>query len=766
MNISDLRKQLSFFLPQGGAGNENFEISGNLISFNNEVYSADFESPSAIWITDSRGQKMSADDFVVRKAAGMEQFARVILEKIPEQCDFVNPNSVIRTGEKVVEIKGDASINEIEQLFKKNVLSTSIIYLLSDAGEGKTTLIHHLARKFAEDYLNHKCENAKILVPLDLGGGRTISNLDDMIAAITMNNYNFPIMPKYFFELARRGVLIPVLDGVEELFLSDIDKDTARATIANLVAALDDCGTAVISARRAFYELHGIFETEQIVDSIHKHDVVFDEVKLSKWDQNMFVRYAEKKGLTPEESNLIYSNLKNVLRNENADWFSRAFFVTKIVGIALDFKATSRDWMSELLLSLKNESAKDLTQKLALSIVKRETVKWMDKTSGIVVRPILKEEEHVELLSLIAEEMWSSKTEKLSKKVIEFIAEVFCVSKNKNPEIGNQVKNRLSEHAVLVKTNNTSFFAFEHETIFDYFLSQAILKRFHEGRVETILKDRDINYITIKLVVDAIKEQDAMLDKAIDMLCAISKTVSPISYVASNVGKLLIALLDGYTKRPLTLRGLQFPTDCLSDAHFANIDFVDCYFSTSPLDGMSMENCKFLNCTFEELCFEKYPTIKLSSIDEKCKILLTEMFPNGNRKDYRDPTAINYFLSKMGFEIILSVTDKQLLDKFKPTAVEDDDELIVIQKVVNLFSKATTISVNTIQNVLGSHLYHKFEKILTQLINSRTLKIDQKRPFHYKLGSKSELINNLIANSNGNNDTFFRLMKEKAPAII
>jgi hypothetical protein len=108
---------------------------------------------------------------------------------------------------------------------------SSVIYLTSDAGEGKTTLINHIARFQAESY--KKKETDWLLVPVTLGG-RPFMRLDDVVVGELANRLKFLFLYyQAFLELVRMGVIVLALDGFEEMFVETSSGD-ATSALGNL----------------------------------------------------------------------------------------------------------------------------------------------------------------------------------------------------------------------------------------------------------------------------------------------------------------------------------------------------------------------------------------------------------------------------------------------------------------------------------------------------------------------------------------------------
>ncbi|MBK7684044.1 MAG: hypothetical protein IPJ26_17005 [Bacteroidetes bacterium] len=77
----------------------------------------------------------------------------------------------------------------------------------------------------------------------------------------------------------------------------------------------------------------------------------------------------------------------------------------------------------------KLESVKNYFPAFVNVIIEREAnYKWID-SSGETFKPILTVEQHYELLSLLAEEMWVNSAESLKDSILDLISEMFAEQK-------------------------------------------------------------------------------------------------------------------------------------------------------------------------------------------------------------------------------------------------------------------------------------------------------------------------------------------------
>jgi len=103
-----------------------------------------------------------------------------------------------------------------------------------------------------------------------------------------------------FLQLVRIGVLVPALDGFEEICRRNVrrrggnwsgDVDTSARRRRHLL----------IAARKAFFEFRRLETQARLIDTLPDVDVGFGRVSLRRWSKSEFLEYCEKQHLkTPQ----------------------------------------------------------------------------------------------------------------------------------------------------------------------------------------------------------------------------------------------------------------------------------------------------------------------------------------------------------------------------------------------------------------------------------------------------------------------------------
>lgn len=229
---------------------------GSLVGeVHNSIFEVQFEDRhGALWCIEE-GTEYPAGKWIVERLGKFDILARRILDHIPEDPMFIPiEGNVVDVLENDPQEGGEPTDNALESVQSlvgsKLAGMTKVVYLTSDAGEGKTSLIDQLSRVQAKKYLNGEAQ--WLMLPVRLGG-RPLTRLDDVIVGTLSNRLRFLY---YYFgsvvELVKLNALVLALDGFEEMFIETRAGD-AVSSLGNLVTQLDSKGRLLVAARSAYY---------------------------------------------------------------------------------------------------------------------------------------------------------------------------------------------------------------------------------------------------------------------------------------------------------------------------------------------------------------------------------------------------------------------------------------------------------------------------------------------------------------------------------
>jgi hypothetical protein len=456
------------------------------------------------------------------------------------------------------------------------------LYLTSDAGEGKTTLITHLARLQAQLYKDKKQD--WLLVPVSLGG-RTFMRFDDVVIGALVNRLRFPCLYyEAFVELVKLGVVVPAFDGFEEMFVEGSAGDAISA-LGNLVQAMQSSGAVLIAARKAYFEYKNLHSQTRLFDSLGGQSVSFARFALCRWDKTKFLQYAQVRAITSGDQ--IYQEVADKLGPDHP-LLTRAVLVKRLLDVA-----TQADDRSRLLANIETHPT-DFFRQFVGTIISREAKeKWIEK--GEVAKPLISEDDHYELLALIALEMWTSSAESLRPEMIDLVAEMFSDSKRKDKVATYQIIERVKQHALIIQTEGNKF-SFDHQEFYHFFLGEALGGLLVGGDKPTIthaFQQGVLPALATEAAAKHVKRAGKSVAEVVRTVNEISATEPRASFAKDNLGGIVIRLLDYDNTPGLTVKRGTFPPQSLAGRTLTDVEFQDSYFQNTALGRAKLVRSRF-----------------------------------------------------------------------------------------------------------------------------------------------------------------------------
>src|SRR5688572_27377899 len=142
------------------------------------------------------GTSWPAEKWVIQRVARLPLLADRLLSHVSEVPNFVTASanfldSLEFDPEEQDQPVADALSALTTHLGAQPAGTSSVMYLTSDAGEGKTSLIQQLSRAQARRYKEKVTD--WLLVPVSLGG-RTFLRFDDVVVGALVNRLRFPLL--------------------------------------------------------------------------------------------------------------------------------------------------------------------------------------------------------------------------------------------------------------------------------------------------------------------------------------------------------------------------------------------------------------------------------------------------------------------------------------------------------------------------------------------------------------------------------------------
>jgi hypothetical protein len=673
-----------------------------LVQIREELIEATLSDKAGELFVEENGTRTKCVPWIVNRIARLPLLADRIISYVPEVPHFVAPSGTVwdqpdyATGESEGPVPD--AISAIQTLLERRpAWTTSVTYLTSDAGEGKTSLISHLARAQAQAFKSKTTD--WLLVPISLGG-RSFLRFDDVVIAALANRLRFQMFYfDGFLELVKLGVVVPAFDGFEEMFVESSSGE-ALSALGNLGRALTSRGTILVAARKAYFEYESFSTQARLFDGMGGESVSFSRIGLARWTKAQFERYASLRKVP--EPLALYQKVAARFGAEHP-LLTRAVLVRRLVDVAAGAAA-----VDDLVATLGSSPQDYFFQFVNAIIVREANEKWIDR-SGEPFQQLLSVPEHHHLLAMVASEMWISSTDTLKGDVLDIVADLFADSFKKSPLISRQVKERLRHHSLLVASDSArNGLSFDHEDFRKFFLGEALgamMRRPEARELRPFLRVAALPAETGEAAIHHLHRANATADQTLVVLQELASSEVSTSFVRENVGLLCINLLDIAQNRPLELRGMSFPPDALKGRKISEVRFIECYFQPTSLENATISDSEFVNCTFDRIEFGK-STVVHQTLIRDCEI---SSVVNRTQDDHLfDPRGIVAALELTGFSFP-SVTSVALA----PTL---DEQTRVLERSLRIFLRSSHVNEDHFRHRLGAKSSLFIEDVLPGLL--------------------------------------------------
>lgn len=752
MNISDFKRIVTSFADK----QSDIDISkGRLLTeIRGELIEASLSTKEGILFVQEKGVEENAQTWIRNRIACLPQLADRIIDYIPNEPNFINPNGYL-----IDELEYDPEEKEqpikdtvgalLDILSRKIPGTSSIVYLTSDAGEGKTTLINTLAKIQAKNFKDKRSDWLLLPIPL---GGRPFLRFDDIVIASLVNNLRF----RYFYydsfiELVRIGLIIPAFDGFEEMFMQSSTGEALSAT-GGLLNKLNSSGTILIAARKAYFEYKSFSSQARLFDTISS-SVTFARYAIQRWNKEQFILYAKSKGIP--DSSKLYDLVLGKLSDPDHPIVTRPILVKQLIDVFKDYSN-----LPDLIAKL--ESASNYFPAFVNAIIEREAnIKWID-TSGDPLRPILTIDQHYEILSLLSEEMWLNNSESLKEAVIDLLSEIYSETNKLDVQKSRQIKERIKQHALIVRSDpNKNDYRFDHEEFREFFLGVSIAKKIiskESVEAKNIFRKSPFPQQTAESIIYVLKSSAQDIKGIKSFFDELLKGEGQTSFVRENIGSLILKLLNNTNTGEISIANYEMSENSLRSINIKNILFDHCHFQHTSLHASSLSNCTFSNCSFDRLEFNDLTECHEVSIVD-CEI--ASVFDSTKDKGFYDPFTINRYLENK--TITVKQSDKSNTET-EERVIEDDEDMELTEKALRRFIRSNNpINDNVFRLRLSNRADYFFKNILPDLLRYNILDeleyVGQGRKRRFRLGVSFTRIEDALQKSKGKYENFINQFK-------
>ncbi|MCY4234259.1 MAG: hypothetical protein OXE59_11045 [Bacteroidetes bacterium] len=650
----------------------------------------------------------------------------------------------------------DATCEILSRLDNRAAGTTTVYYLTSDAGEGKTSLIEKISVEQA--YKFKKKQASSLILPIPLGG-RSFLRFDDAVIALLSNSLRFQFLYyDSFLELVKMGAIIPAFDGYEEM-LSETQSGDAISAIGHLLEQLSSTGTILVSVRRGYYE-SSLRSDSKIVDSIRfETQIETHHYSLNRWNRNVFLEYAHKRNIS--DPNKLYERVKSRLGREDHPVLTRAILVRRLIDVALEEKESELDGLLNRIERSQTSFFFDFIE----GIVEREVNHKMIDQSGAEISPLLTLDEHHELLSQLSFEMWVNSVTSLDFDTVQLIIKLFVEDNQKRPDLSKKICDRIHDHALLrqdsiSENRRAGHIRFDHEDFQEFYLGQSLARAISRGessQASAIMDVRSLTPLVIKesarYLVDPVTSTSS-IDQLLRDLNDLLNGKWHISYIHENCAALMIELSE-HSKRSHLMQNLSFPINILYQRKLQNLKITGSFFNNTSIADSELINCTFQKCRFAELSIDGAKELH-GIVFDQCtfdSVVIVDR-SEGPRKIF-DPNKISAILQNRGFQ--LNFNSKVQSHPEELEFIEIDEDLKLTLKFMRMYHRATAIHDYEISKRIGKKSNYFFRKILPELENARLIDSLEKSNKKFRLLISLSDIDRLVDHSGS---TFQQFIQE------
>jgi len=691
----------------------------------------------------------SARSWIFSYLAKLDDLAQRIIDYIHPPENYVSPNVNLLDWQNKPEEK-DSSIDSLILLRKRLTEfpagMTSINFLTSDAGEGKTSLIEKISVEQAQDFKKNK--TGSLILPVSLGG-RSFLRFDDVVIGALMNRLRFPYLYyDSFIELIKMNAIIPAFDGFEEV-LVDVSSAEAVTAVGHLADQLSSSGTLLFAARKAYFD-KSVNSQAKLFESIEQdQDVQIQRFALDRWDREVFIQYATRRGVS--NPGHFYKQVKKRLGSENHPMLTRAVLVRRLIDLA-----NEGDDLDNFLDKL-GQTQEDYFVEFIEVIVKREAhEKWINR-SGTEQSLLLTLDQHHQLLSQIASEMWVNAVDALRFDLIELIIEFFASENDINSDVERQICRRIQDHSLLKEDKSQGptrhdRIRFDHEDIQEFYLGQSLgrsLIKSDNSEARLILNAQTLSNPVILEASRYLKKHQNKItvDEVLFNIEELAQEKPRVSYTRDNCGLLMIRLVQ-YANDTHQIKETNFPPNSLQQRKVKGLTVNNSLFGSTGLDHVTLTKCQFNDCRFVELIFndDSKPNFDGTTF-YNCTFDSVSIWNGDDEEPQKifNPDKIHAVLKDKDILVKGKISEDIGRDISEPTIMDMDMKTAL--KFIRMFNRSTTINESGIQKRLTKKSNHFMNQILPELKKAKLIGVTNKSNSNYRLLVSQSEIDRLVDKS-------------------
>lgn len=643
--------------------------------------------------------------------ADLRQVSLMIKQSFRSSEIFVDTQA--RTVNDATISKESSAVQLLGELIKNpNLDATSVIIVTGETGSGKTQILREIVRQMSIDYIDGRAE--KILLYVN-AQGRALARLTEALVT-ELQDLRVGLTYHSIATLTRLGLLVPVIDGFDEL-LGMSGYDDAFSSLDVFLGQLEGEGQLIASSRSIYYEDE--FRSRAASDTMNSSVWEHVPVRISNWTDSQkaayLVKYFANNQSIGDRGDEIRKQIRD-LSDNHSKMLSKPFFFAKTV---------------EILHRNRKFNIEDhevLLDGLVRGFLEREKdEKLLDRHSN----PLLSIEQISALMCELAQEMWNQETRVLDSNSVREVAEHFLMTENLPESAKLSVLERALTLAFLdpsEQNGNWPGISFEHEAFFFHFLARSIVSQIRRGMdLRTILGRSPLVQDVATRVASELKPLNQIMEQAVPrsthnalqpLLDALGKAGQMeglrTAQVRENAGLIAMEILRQHadscqTTTNLTIRSVVFSGDSLKGVVLRNCRLIDVFFKRTDLTETRFLHCHAERVYMAQPCLRRGSTqLELLGIDPTRQIAGILSDTGDDMETIYAPAAVATELVACGFpsDQVARIQQREV----SPQYIE------IMERLMRAYRRSNPICLErdhpVTRHLLGDDNWNTIEKLL------------------------------------------------------
>lgn len=532
---------------------------------------------------------------------------------------------------------------------------TKIVMVTGEAGAGKTKVLQELVKQQADLYQRGRTDRLYLYINAQ---GRALARFNEALAT-ELQDLRAVLTYHGVSALVRVGVLVPIIDGFDEL-LGVGGYDDAFSSLTGFIEELDGQGQIVASARSTYYEQEFVARSSS-VSSLGSQAWTQVPLQVLPWGDAQVSDYVRQsagtRGLSAEEVVTLERRVDGVFSGQNAELRRKPLFVARTLDVILRDSTFA--------------GGENLLRQLVVAYLERERRdKLLNRQGGTLLTTA-----QLELLfKTLAEEMWNQETRELDRKSVREVAEFIMVTEGVGEGVQRVVVERMPQLAFLNPGERSGGVAFEHEMFFSYFLAQVFQEKLlADTAAVRVLLSRSVLPVEVALTaVSAINREHPLSDKEtaqslLDRLAQAGRLETPrASQVRENAGLVAATVLKQATKSG-RLEGVRLWGVVIPGGDLSGVELYRGLFEHVELRRVDLTRTRFVNCEARDVLFaeilvdRQHTRLEFSGLDAPSQIIGLKLREGGLARGVYDPTQLRQILVQCGAMTQASEADSSTL---------------------------------------------------------------------------------------------------------